>query len=174
MQRKIMAGILLAAGLLAGAGSLAHAGDHALGAGANYWHSLDDIKDNPEFDRDGFSMYLAYQYRWPLLFIEAQVERLPDGFMGAPEEVYAPQAYLGARLLFVYAAAGAGMLYSDGEWADDPFYAFRAGLDLTLLPMVHLDLNVNYRFTDWDAVENDETDIDTDTINFGVAGRLVF
>lgn len=170
MRKLWLAG--LAAMVLAGVTGSASA-DHAIGAGANYWRTMDDIRDNPEFDRDGVSYYLSYQYRpVPVLFLEAQLERLPDGFMGVGEPVYAPQAYVGAKLLFLYGAAGIGKYYSDGEWADEFFYALRAGVDLTLLPFIHLDINANYRFTDWGEVNGEN--IGTDTLMLGAAMRLVF
>lgn len=172
MRKMWMVGLAMA--FVAGMTGYASA-DHAIGAGANYWRTIDDLKGNPEFDRSGVSYYLSYQYRpLPVLFLEAQLERMPDGFMASPDPVYAPQAYIGAKLLFVYAAAGVGMFYADGEWANDPFYCLRAGVDLTLLPMIHLDINANYRFTTWDQTEDDATDIDTDTIFLGAAARIVF
>jgi hypothetical protein len=147
--------------------------DHAIGAGANYGRTMGELKDDPSFDRSGLSYYISYQYKpVPVFFLEAQVERMYDGFLGAPETVYAPQAYVGAKLLFLYGAVGLGKFYSDGEWANDFFYALRAGVDLTLLPFIHLDINANYRFANWSDLK--EKDINTDAIMFGAAARFVF
>lgn len=164
----------LVAMVVAGVAGSASA-DHAIGAGANYWRTIDDVKDHPGFDRDGVSYYLSYQYKpVPILFLEAQVESMPDGFIAGDKSVIAPQLYLGAKILFVYGAAGIGRYYSDGEWADKMFYVLRAGVDLTLIPFVHLDINANYQFWNLDELDNRGTDIGTDTVRLGAAVRMVF
>jgi hypothetical protein len=145
------------------------AGALQLGVGANYWKSVDDVDDD-DFDEDGLSWLATIQF--PLAAIaklEANVEWFEEGFGGSTEDVYAPQAVfiLGG---LIYAGVGIGVYYFDDEFADDPFYTLRAGLDLELLPSVHLDINANYRFENWDQV-NDE-DIDEDTITLGAAIRL--
>jgi hypothetical protein len=61
---------------------------------------------------------------------------------------------------------------SDGDFADDPFYALRAGLNLELLPSVFVDISANYRFNDSAQFEGDDTDIDTDTVFLGAALRF--
>jgi hypothetical protein len=142
-----------------------------IGAGLTYWHALEDI-DLKEFDQDGASWFITYQsggdglIRW-----EADFEMMPDGFMASPETVYAPQVYavLGRTIT---AAAGIGWYYADGDWADEPFYALRAGMEFVLLPKISLDVTANYRFTKWGELEGE--DIDTDTIMLGAAVRLAF
>ena len=47
------------------------------------------------------------------------------------------------------------------------------GLDIELLPLIHLDINANYRFEDWDTGKIEE-DIDTDTVTLGLVGRIEF
>jgi hypothetical protein len=145
---------------------------HRFGIGANYWKTLDDI-DVDDVDEDGFSWLASYQYRPGLLGLGLEVEWFEKGFGGASKDVYAPQAYLilGGVL---YAAAGIGTYYTDGEWADDPFYAFRVGLDLKLLPSLHLDINANYRFENWDSLNDRNKDIDSDTVTLGAAVRLAW
>lgn len=146
---------------------------HRIGAGANYWRVLDDV-DADNIDKDGFSWLATYQYQpAAMLKLEADLEVFPDGFQGIDSEVYAPEVYLvlGSTL---YGAVGAGILYADGDFAEDPFYALRAGLDLEILPQLYLDLNVNYRFaktTDLSAVAED---IDTNTMTLGAALRMAF
>ena len=96
--------------------------------------------------------------------------RLPwSGYAGAAQDVWAPQAYLilGKTL---YGAVGVGGYYSDGNWADKPFYAFRLGVDLEFFSRLHLDLNANYRFQDWSSLN--ASDIKSDTITLGVAARI--
>lgn len=162
---------LMAAGVLAFAPFMSQesSAEIRLGLGANYWKSIDDL-DADEFDEDGLSLIASVQFELAEISkIEIAVERFEEGFGGSPDDVYAPQAFfiLGST---IYAGAGIGGYYVDGDFLDDPFYALRAGLDLELLPNLHLDINVNYRFENWDQV-NDE-DIDEDTITLGAAVRL--
>lgn len=142
-------------------------GAHRIGVGANYWTAVEDI-DESDVDEDGFSYLASYQYRPGILGFEIDAEMLPDRY---GEDTYAPQAYviLGKGL---YAAAGAGILLVDNEWADDPFYSFRAGLELELLPSLYVDINANYRFNETTDLEASTTDIDTDTVFLGAAVRL--
>ncbi len=175
MARRHPFGLVLAAGLaLAAAAGTARAGDAEwrLGAGATYWRMLEDVQLDA-FDRDGVGYFLGLQYRPGLAGWGVDVERLPDGFLGAAGTVYAPQFYVVAgRGLF--AAAGAGWYVADGEASADPFFNLRAGLDVELLPSVHLELFANYRFTDAGQLNDDRTDIDTDTVFLGAALRGAF
>lgn len=140
---------------------------HRIGAGANYWTVLEDI-DVENVDEDGFSYFASYQYRPTLIGLQADLEFLPDRF---GEDAIAPAAYL---LLgkAIYAAAGAGILNLDGEWADDPFFALKAGLDLEVLPHVFLDVSASYRFDPETELEDAVDNIDTDTVFLGAAVRL--
>jgi hypothetical protein len=144
------------------------AGASSIGGGINYWHAMEDIDLN-EFDQDGASLFFSLRSGGGLLRWEADFEIMPEGFMASPEAAYAPQVYLvvGRK---VTAAVGAGWYYSNGEWADQPFYILRAGLEVMLLPKLSLDLMMNYRFTDWGELEGE--DIDTDTIMLGAALRI--
>ncbi len=143
-----------------------------IGAGVNYWRTIDSIDDH-SFDEDGLSWFVSYQY-WPeLVGFELDVEWFDDGFGGAPKDVYAPQALLLVGT-WIYAAGGIGVYYSDGDFADDPFFVLRAGLNLELLPSLYFDFNVNYRFEKWDNLQDRETNIDTDTVMLGAALRLGF
>jgi len=144
-----------------------------VGVGVNYWKAIDDI-DIDDVDEDGVSYFISYQLRpASLLKFELDVEMMPDGFAGAEEDVFAPQAYviLGS---FIYAALGTGIYYTDGDFADDPFFAVKAGFDLHLLPYFYLDISANYRFDDWDSISDLDDDLSTDTIMLGAAARLQF
>lgn len=165
----MLAGIVLAAAFA----TPGHAADaaHRLGVGANYWVVLDDLdkEDIRNLDDNGLSTFVSYQY-WPsLLGIELQLEQLPD-WLGQ-DKALAPQAYLllGSSL---YAAAGIGLMRIDGDWADKPFYALKAGFNLELLPSLFLDIAANYRFSNETQLEDHETDIDSDTVFLGAALRL--
>lgn len=144
---------------------------HRFGVGAHYWVTADDIElDN--VDEEGFAWLVTYQIRpIPLVKFEAALEMLPDNFYGATEQVYAPQAYAVAGG-WIYAGIGIGVFYSDGEFFDDPFYALRAGFDIPVLPHVHVDINANYRFMEWNNINELDDHIRTDTITVGAAVRI--
>ena len=147
--------------------------NHRLGAGIHYWKALDDI-DVDEVDENGLAYYLTYQLRTgSLLNFELDIEMLPDGYGGAEDNVFAPQAYviLGSG---IYAALGVGTYFTDGDLSTDPFFGLRAGFDIHLLPYIFLDINANYRFEDWDDISDVDEDISTDTITLGAAVRIQF
>jgi len=146
------------------------AAGHSIGGGAYYQKTLGDIKDSDEFDEDAISWMACYQLELnKLVKIEADLEIAPD-YGGSDEILYQPQGYvlLGT---WIYAGAGIGIGYLDGEWNDDPFYAFRAGLDLPLGERIHLDINANYRFMDA-SVLDDIDEEDADAITFGALLRF--
>lgn len=165
---KTMVALVLASLFLLPAAWAADAA-HRLGAGANYWVAIDDI-DIDDIDDNGLSYYASYQYRPTLIGIEADVEFLPDMF---GKDAIAPAAYfvLGKA---IYAAAGIGIINFDGEWADDPFYSFKAGLDLEVLPSLFLDISACYRFNSQFDFEDSMHKIDTDTVFLGAAARIGF
>jgi hypothetical protein len=145
------------------------AADHRIGGGVNYWVTLEDIEfDSKKFDNDGLAILASYQY-WPgLLGLEVGVEFLPDRF---GQSAITPEAYilLGRT---VYCGLGVGILYTDEDFADEPFFALRAGLNLELLPNLYADIYANYRFNDSAELEGKETNIDTDTVFLGAALRI--
>ena len=154
-------------GVIAGLTLPASAGKVRLGGGINYWRAVDDVDE--EFDEDGLS-YLASIQLCPheMFRIEGDVEFFPD-FAGTDEMLYAPQVFaiLGSGL---YAGVGIGIQNFDSEWADDPFYVLRAGLDLEVLPdALHLDIYGRYQFTEWGDI-----DVDTDTAILGACARFEF
>jgi hypothetical protein len=152
----------------------AHAeSNHRIGVGVNYWTMLDDLDDD-NIDKDGFSWLATYQYKVAaLLKLEADLEVFPKGFQGIDDVAYAPEAYLVVGST-IYGAVGIGILYADGDFADDPFYALRAGLNLEIVPQLYLDLNVNYRFAETSNLSDRAKDIDGDTMTLGAALRLGF
>ena len=166
MKTRVVA-LALLAWALAGAVAIAdEGGAHRIGAGANYWVTVEDME--ADVDENGFAYLATYQYRPGLLGLGIDVEMLPD-FLG--EDAYAPQAYLILGKT-IYAAAGVGILNVDGDWADDPFYSLRAGLDLNLLSNLYLDLYGNYRFEETSDLGGEDTEIDADTVFLGAALRL--
>jgi hypothetical protein len=143
---------------------------HSIGLGVHYWQVLDDL-DEAGFDESGLSYIAAYQYDGGLLAVQAEVEIFPSDFGVVEQEVLAPQvlAILGDA---IYAGIGAGILYSDGEFADEPYFLLRAGLNIIAFGPVTLDLNANYVFTDFDSLSS--SDIDSDTITLGAMARINF
>lgn len=169
MRRVVM--VCLVLGLVCTGVSSAGDSRHRIGAGVHYWFSVDDI----EFDNvkeEGFAWVFSYQYRplW-LVKLEADVEILPEHYGGYTDPVYAPQAYVIVGS-WVYGGAGIGMLYSDGDFADDPFYRLRAGFDIPVLPRIRLDVHANYQFTEWEHVKALGESLDTDVITLAAAVRL--
>ncbi len=148
-----------------------HAGaaDHRIGGGINYWVAVDDI-DVDDIDENGFSYLISYQY-WPaLLGVELDLEIMPDRY---GETAFAPQAFLllGST---IYGGAGIGIEYRDSSFADRPFFAFRAGLNLELLPGIYTDFYGIYRFNEKADLDKKDTKIDSDTIFLGAAVRIGF
>ena len=145
----------------------AYADGTRIGVGANYWTAVDDI-DVDNIDDDGFSYTLTYQY-WPeYLGFEVDFEMLPDKY---GEKAFAPQAFilLGKN---VYGGAGIGIEYRDSELADEPFFAFRAGLNLEVLPHIWCDIYATYRFNESADMDDEDTDIDSDTVFLGATVLL--
>lgn len=154
-------------------GSDAMAGDpsHRIGAGVHYWVTLDDV-DVEDVEEDGFAYLLTYQYNaGTLLSFELDLEIFPEELTGTDDNLYAPQAFilLGST---IYAGFGAGYYYYDGDFSDDPFFTLRAGLNIELLPKIHLDANVNYHLSDISDFDDIDDDIDTDTLTLGAAIRI--
>lgn len=160
---------LLAVALLLSANTLALASEHRIGAGLNYWYSVDDLKnDDWNFDRDGVGIIASYQYWGGLLGFEFDAELLPDRF---GDTAISPQAYVLVGK-GIYAGLGIGTTYSDGEFADEPFYALKAGFCLEVLPKIYADIYANYRFNDIKNIDESVKDIDTDTLFFGAMVRI--
>lgn len=143
---------------------------HRIGLGVHYWQKVGDIELD-SIEEDGFGWMITYQFQPTGIFrLEADIEQLPEHFGGLDKEVYAPQIYALAHVWVVYGGVGVGIYYSDGDFADDPFYVLRAGFDFPILPVIYADINVSYRFEEWGTFEGE--DIDKDTLELGAALRL--
>ena len=169
MSRLRLVAVILVLFMGLSLSSWAGGAGHRIGGGVQYWTVVDDV-DLEMIDEDGVGWFVSYQLRpGGLLGFEFDVEVLPDDFAGARDTVLAPQAYgiVGDTL---YAAVGVGIYYSDNDFAEDPFYILRAGINLELLPRIHFDVSGNYRFTEWD--DSITRDIDTDTVTLAAAVRF--
>lgn len=149
--------------------AVAHGAEQSLGLGVHYWRTVSELSHS-SFDRSGAAGMLSYQYVPVGLFrIEGDLEYFPKGFGGADTTAWSPQVYLlvGHRL---YAGVGAGVIYSDSfdGKLSDVFYAARIGTDFAVLPRLHLDVNANYRFKDWNQIDQ----ASTDTVTLGAVLRL--
>lgn len=148
------------------------AGEHVFGVGVNYWETIDDLDIDENIEQDGLSKVLSYQY-WPggMIGFEFDVEHFDKGFSGATSDAYSPQAYVVVGRHF-YVAAGVGTTYSSDleDEITDPFYAAKAGINLSLLPHINLDVNANYRFDAWSQLDEAETD----TVFLGAMLRFTF
>ena len=148
--------------------------EQRFGLGLHYWETVDELAAHPlgSFDVSGVAWVASYQLvPVSLLKLQADLEFFPQGFLGSGEEAWAPQGYIvvGRSL---YAAAGAGWVYSqdiEGDFSDI-FYAVRVGTDLPVGPRFRLDLNANYRFTEWSQLDG----VDTDLVTLGAVLRLGF
>lgn len=138
-----------------------------LGGGATYWVALEDI-DIENVEEDGFSYLASLQLRNPVAGLGLDLELMPERF---GEDTYCGQLYvvLGKG---IYMGAGIGLTAVDGDVQDDPFYSLRAGLDIEILTGLHLDLSVQYRFNDTSDLNDEERNIDTDTLYLGAVLRF--
>lgn len=140
-----------------------------VGGGVHYFKTIDEL-DGP-FAEDGLTPVISIKGDLGvLLHPQLDVELFDEGYAGSTDGVLAPQAFLllGGAL---YGGLGVGTLISDGEFGD-PFFVVRAGFDLALLPGLHLDLNANYHFAEWEQINEIDEDADSDTITLGAALRL--
>ncbi len=150
---------------------------HRVGAGVHYWKTIDEIadawKDSVTIDENGVSWVFSYQYvANPLLSYELDLLVMPETYGAAREgyRVWGPQAMvLVGKTLYV--GLGIGIYRAGNEWAPNPFYPLRAGVELELLPKLLLDLNANYRIEKWN-MHYTKKDVDTDTVTLGAVIRL--
>jgi hypothetical protein len=166
MLKRILIITAAIACLLPGLTTDAAAGS-SLGGGVHYLKNLGDIEENG-FDTNAFSILGSYQWAGPLLKLEADVEYVFD-FFGTDEGAWMPQAYVLVGGL-IYGGAGIGTTYFDGDWASDPFYNLRGGVNLSLGGM-GLDVFATYLFWSDEELE-DLTNDDWDSITFAAVLRF--
>jgi hypothetical protein len=153
----------------------AQAAEHYLGGGVRWFRTLDDVEVDEigQIDADGNTVILSYQVDPAGLFkLEFDVEYFADGFGDQTGEIISPQflVLLGGNL---YGGVGAGINYVQdnliGDDTSDVFYIGRLGLQLTLLPRLHLDLNANYQTDVFDKVFDGAS---SDSITLGAMARF--
>jgi hypothetical protein len=167
------AALLLALLALLAAAAPAPAAAQSFGFGLHHWQTVKDLMKRGfhDIDEKGTSAVIGYQTRGAGPFrMELDLEYFASGFGGANDAAWSPQLYVlvGHR---VYAGLGTGILYSkgfvDGKYSD-PFYAARLGLELAVVPRLSLDVHGEYRFDDWNQLDN----ADTDTVTLGAMLRV--
>ncbi len=168
MKTKLL-GLFIAAALFVGISTEGYARD-SLGVGIHYLETIDEIDDGSGLDEDSIAWTVVFQGGGNDFFsLDIEVVLIPD-FLGSDEDLISPQilVQVGSGL---YAAAGAGINYFDGEFANEPYFILRAGLAMEILPGIFLDINGNYTATG-DSLEDVDEDIDTDTIMLGAFARI--
>ena len=144
-----------------------------IGGGVHYWTALDDIEvDDVDIDDTGSSFIGSLQWLpGGLIYGEAQLEYFDEGFGGGNAGALAPQAFVLAGLGSIYGGLGIGITYNDeleGDNFSDPFYTLRAGLDIELLPRIHIDIHGKYIFDAFSDVDG----ADEDAITLGAIARI--
>lgn len=143
-----------------------------LGGGVHYWTALDDIEvDDVNIDESGSSFIGSLQWvpGGPISF-EVDIEYFDEGFGGANAGAVAPQAFVlvGGGL---YGGLGIGVTYNDelqGDNWSDPFYTARVGVDIVVLPKIHLDIHGNYIFNAFSDIDG----ANEDSITLGAIARI--
>ena len=134
-----------------------------LGAGIHYMKTVGGIQDSPEWDSDAANFLVAGKCPLGPLSLELDSEWSLD-FGGSDKTLWMPQAF-GLVGGMIYAGAGIGSGYIDGEWFNNPFYTLRVGVILPL-KVTKLDVNANYYFIDSSAFDNISSE-DLDSVTFG-------
>jgi hypothetical protein len=135
----------------------ARAADHRLGLGLHYWKSLDELaKDFPGVSDSGVSWMASYQFRPAGLFkLEADLEYFRKGFGGSEGAAFSPQFFVLAGGKF-YGGVGVGTTFASSfdNNSSSMFFMARAGLEITLVPGVHFDFNLNYKSDVFSELDN--------------------
>ncbi len=165
MKRIVMVIAAVAVTLSTWGGNAAAGG--SIGGGVHYLRNVGDIQANG-YEENSFSILGSYQFAGPMLKFEADVEYMFD-MMGTGEGAWLPQAYALVGGM-IYGGLGIGIINFDGEWADNPFYNLRAGVELPLAAM-KLDMYGTYQFWSDDQLENLTGD-DLDSVTFAAVLRF--
>ncbi|MDH3659760.1 MAG: hypothetical protein OEU92_06990 [Alphaproteobacteria bacterium] len=143
-----------------------------IGGGVHYWTALGDIEvDDVDIEESGSSFLGSIQWVPGGLFkFEGNLEYFSEGFGGGDSDAWSPQAFvlLGSGL---YGGLGIGVTYNDelqGENWSDPYYTARVGLDIEVLPAIHIDVNANYLFNAFSEIDG----ADEDSITLGAIARI--
>jgi hypothetical protein len=116
---------------------------HQFGLGVNFWDTTDEPID---YDSSGMSYFGTYRYTPGLWGIEANLEYYPEDSVYTDNDVvWEPQALfvIGS---WIYGAAGIGWPIGDSEIANQPAAYLKAGLNLSILPLVKLDISGKYKY----------------------------
>ena len=150
--------VLLTAGLAADATA-----GLRIGGGIHYLRTVGELKDSPGFDKNSTAFLGVAKYSIPLFRVEGDLEIVPD-YVGSDKTMWQPQAYVFIGGL-LYGGIGTGVGYlGDFGW-QDPFFALRLGVDITV-GAIDLDVFGSYRFQKADDLSHLGQD-DLDSITLG-------
>ncbi len=138
------------------------------GLGIHYRKTLGDISDNADWDENALGFIGSYQFGLAFLTVEADLEWVPD-YGGTGKDLFEPQAW-GLIGGFLYGGAGIGIGHYDGDWLDNPFYALRLGVNVSLFG-IGLDVFGSYRFQKIDDLQGLDGD-DLNSMTFGAIARF--
>jgi hypothetical protein len=143
-----------------------------LGVGLHYWTAVNKIPGH-DIDKNGFSWVGSFQFNSEsLIKLETDLEVFPSRFAGSDKTAFAPQAYVLVGKA-IYGGMGIGIYYN-GKFADNPFYALRAGMAFELVPSIYFDVNANYRWETWNGLGKAVKGIKPDTITLGAGIQMAF
>lgn len=131
-NRSLIAALSLS--LIVVVGTAAPAAAAQFGVGLNYLHTLEDLGDvdsTNDFSQDDFSIFGSVTVPVALVRIEGDLEWVP-GYLGGDSDLWQPQVYAFLPLGLLYGGIGMGIGHLDGNWASNPFYALRAGIEFGL------------------------------------------
>ncbi len=167
MKRMLLSAVVCVALFAIGARA-----ESSLGLGARVFRTVDSLPH--QYTEMGMGASVNWRARWTDLFSgQLEMTLYEDGFAGAPQEVVAPQAFVLVGH-DIYAGFGAGLLFADGDLADKPFLALRAGIQWPWGKSLTVDLNATYEYGEWDGVTKFVPEEESDTVAIGLGLRLNF
>ena len=144
----------------------------SLGLGLRVFRTVDSLPN--AFTEMGVGGYVNWRTFWTE-WVSGQLELAlyEDGYAGAPQEVLSPQAFvlLGREW---YAGLGAGMLFADGDFSDQPFLALRAGYQRGWTDWMTFDVSVTYEYAEWEGDNDEDASEESDTVVLAAGVRMYF
>lgn len=140
-----------------------------MGIGLHYLRTLEEINTGGDVSQNDFSVFGSITIPVAIIKIEGDLEWVPD-YLGSDKSLWQPSAYAFLKLGLIYGGAGIGIGYLDGDWASNPWYGIRAGLEFGLAGLA-LDGFASYRFQSA-SFGSGAQNFDLDAITFGVQAKF--
>jgi hypothetical protein len=140
-----------------------------LGIGLHYLRTLEEIQAGSDTHQNDFAVFGSITIPVAIIKIEGDVEWIPD-YLGSDSSLWQPSAYGFLSLGLIYGGVGIGIGYLDGEWASNPWYGLRAGVEIGLAGLA-LDGFASYRFQSA-SYGSGAQNFDLDAITFGVQAKF--